>query len=424
MQFLEVKGCQNKASIDDERRLSGKGSEYDIQTEGLVLTKRPLQTLKFFTLAIMQYLSCHKFILGLGSLVLCGWIALLATEGPHEHALKEASAYLQYALWWVALGVASSIGMGCGWHTFVLYLAPHVAMFTIKATLCGRVDLKVAQHDTAFFRHKSTWEYKDCAAFGEPSFPKALSSNHFMVPLLPILHEVHWEAVLWGIGTALGELPPYFLSRAGRIAGDRLIEFDDARLRNASDHPAKRLVNRLKLWAIKWFQQTRFKFWIILGLASVSNPFFDLAGVICGQCLVPLWMFLIPTLIGKALVKTHYQTMLVILLSKNQLVELLGSSSTEDTPAVSGFGNRLRIQVEKSLRNYVFGRPATDKEWSWKWLISGMWDALLVAMMILLICNFINATAQNHVSQKQRDKHGRCAVAEEEEDASAVKKRC
>lgn len=38
-----------------------------------------------------------------------------------------------------------------------------------------------------------------------------------MVPFHHVLWQVQLEAVLWGIGTALGELPPYFVSRAGRI---------------------------------------------------------------------------------------------------------------------------------------------------------------------------------------------------------------
>ncbi|GMH20708.1 hypothetical protein Nepgr_022549 [Nepenthes gracilis] len=37
----------------------------------------------------------------------------------------------------IPLGVASSIGLGSGLHTFVLYLGPHIAQFTIKVLPCG-----------------------------------------------------------------------------------------------------------------------------------------------------------------------------------------------------------------------------------------------------------------------------------------------
>ncbi len=37
------------------------------------------------------------------------------------------------------------------------------------------------------------------------------------VTYLEILQKVQLEALLWGIGTAIGELPPYFVARAGII---------------------------------------------------------------------------------------------------------------------------------------------------------------------------------------------------------------
>jgi len=38
---------------------------------------------------------------------------------------------------------------------------------------------------------------------------------------------VAFEAFLWGAGTAIGELPPYFVARAAKLAGDRLQELED-----------------------------------------------------------------------------------------------------------------------------------------------------------------------------------------------------
>jgi hypothetical protein len=40
--------------------------------------------------------------------------------------------------------------------------------------------------------------------------------------LLSILRLVVFEAFLWGLGTAIGELPPYFVARAARLAQDSL----------------------------------------------------------------------------------------------------------------------------------------------------------------------------------------------------------
>lgn len=42
-----------------------------------------------------------------------------------------------------------------------------------------------------------------------------------------IVFAVLLEAFLWGLGTAIGELPPYFVSRAARLAGQKNEELED-----------------------------------------------------------------------------------------------------------------------------------------------------------------------------------------------------
>ena len=77
---------------------------------------------------------------------------------------------------------------------------------------CGRVDLKSAPYDTIQLKRGPSWLHKECDEFGPPLF---LTEDGSRVPLSSILPQVQIEAILWGIGTALGELPPYFISRAG-----------------------------------------------------------------------------------------------------------------------------------------------------------------------------------------------------------------
>ena len=108
---------------------------------------------------------------------------------------------------------------GSGLHTFVLYLGPHIALFTIKSVHCGRVDLKIAPYDTIQLKTGPSWVDRDCSEFGPPlyAFPDS------QVPLSSILPQVQLEVILWGIGTALGELPPYFISRAGNYSSKLLV---------------------------------------------------------------------------------------------------------------------------------------------------------------------------------------------------------
>lgn len=101
---------------------------------------------------------------------------------------------------------------GSGLHTFVLYLGPHIALFTIKAMQCGRVDLKSAPYDTIQLNRVPSWLDKDCSEFGPPSSKSVTGSDLSLTSILP---QVQLEAILWGLGTALGELPPYFISKAG-----------------------------------------------------------------------------------------------------------------------------------------------------------------------------------------------------------------
>lgn len=46
------------------------------------------------------------------------------------------------------------------------------------------------------------------------------------------MSKVRVESMMWGLGTALGELPPYFMARAARLSGgsvSELQENDDSR---------------------------------------------------------------------------------------------------------------------------------------------------------------------------------------------------
>ena len=55
-----------------------------------------------------------------------------------------------------------------------------------------------------------------------------------------IVSKVRVEAFCWGAGTALGELPPYFMARAHRLSGqdpddDEEDEFLELQVRNSED---------------------------------------------------------------------------------------------------------------------------------------------------------------------------------------------
>ena len=65
------------------------------------------------------------------------------------------------------------------------------------------------------------------------------------VTVLDIMAKIRWESLAWGFGTALGELPPYFMARAARITGmdpdEELEEFTQL-LQRKKRHDSSQLV--------------------------------------------------------------------------------------------------------------------------------------------------------------------------------------
>jgi hypothetical protein len=127
------------------------------------------------------------------------------------------------------LGIASSIGFGTGLHTFVLYLGPHIAKITLAANEC------------TYFpeMNPNRWEFKD---FLPCKFPAL--DPYSQVSFWNILLNVQLEAFMWGLGTAIGELPPYFMARAAAEAGKCNEEIEE--LKQLEETRPTTLVDKIK----------------------------------------------------------------------------------------------------------------------------------------------------------------------------------
>ncbi|KAJ6897520.1 vacuole membrane protein KMS1-like isoform X1 [Populus alba x Populus x berolinensis] len=399
------------SSQNMDMSIAGLHERHQQELENLTMTGQPFKTLKFFVLAMVQYCKRSVFYL----LARGGWLMLLSTvvaavgivlvtiDGPHEKHVEELSNYLRFGLWWIALGVASSIGLGSGLHTFVLYLGPHIAFFTIKAMQCGRVDLKSAPYDTIQLKRAPSWLGKDCKEFGDPVFP---FSHGLRVPISSILFQVQIEAILWGVGTALGELPPYFISRAARISGSKLdaMEELDASLDENSGIIATRLT-AIKHWLLTHSQHLNF--FTILVLASVPNPLFDLAGIMCGQFGVPFWKFFAATLIGKAIVKTHIQTIFIISVCNNQLLNWIENELIWVLGLIPGFAPalpHLTAKLHAMKEKYMAPAPPASSDMkvkNWDFSFAGMWNTVVWLMLLNFFLKIVNSTAQSYLKKQQ-----------------------
>ncbi|KAM5561246.1 hypothetical protein ABKV19_022041 [Rosa sericea] len=383
--------------------VSGLRVRHHRELENLTLTTRPVKTLKYFTVAIGRYFRQFMatggwfvlFIMLAGGL----GIATMTISGPHE---KELFRYLQFGLWWLALGVASSIGLGSGLHTFVLYLGPHIALFTMKAVQCGRVDLKIAPYDTVQLKTGPSWMDRNCSEYGPPLFSSQQGSR---LPLSSILPQVQLEAILWGIGTALGELPPFFISRAARIAGSELEVMKELDSSSSEDGGVvANHVNRIKLWLLSHSQYLNFL--TILVLASVPNPLFDLAGIMCGQFGIPFWTFFISTMIGKAFIKTHIQTIFLISVCNNQLLDLVENKLIRLLSIFPGFdliAPKLIAKLHILKEKYMDGSPpviSNSEVKKWNFSIGSIWNTVVWLMLINFFIKIVSATAQTVLKEE------------------------
>ncbi|XP_015573409.1 vacuole membrane protein KMS1 [Ricinus communis] len=391
--------------------ISGLHERQQQELENLTLTTQPLKTLKFFILAMIQYfkksvlylLAKGGWLMLLSIMVAAIGILLVTIDGPHEKHIDELSHYSRFGLWWIALGVASSIGLGSGLHTFVLYLGPHIALFTIKAMQCGRVDLKSAIYDTIQLKRGPSWLDKDCHEFGDPVFPL---SHGLRVPLSSILPQVQIEAVLWGVGTALGELPPYFISRAASVSGSKVDAMEELNASSSEDSGfIATHLNAIKRWLLSHSQHLNF--FTILVLASVPNPLFDLAGIMCGQFGISFWKFFFATLIGKAIIKTHIQTVFIISVCNNQLLNWMENELIWVLSFVPGLASVLPNIIAKLhtiKEKYMAPAPpvsSSNKVKKWDFSFAALWNTIVWLMLLNFFFKIVNATAQRYLKKQQ-----------------------
>nr|GMD48155.1 vacuole membrane protein KMS1 [Ipomoea batatas] len=114
-------GASSSASHSDVHSLdasvSGLRDKHQKELENLTLATQPVRTIRFFILAVLKFLqrpllctSSKLSWLFLISTVAAGFgILFLSFRKPYG---EELFNYLQFGTWWVALGVASSVGLG------------------------------------------------------------------------------------------------------------------------------------------------------------------------------------------------------------------------------------------------------------------------------------------------------------------------
>jgi len=297
--------------------------------------------------------------------------------GPQQQFVHQSWDYVVLATWWTILGILSSVGLGTGLHTFMLYLGPHIAKTTLAATECNTLDF-------------STYGLN---AFACPENPISIG-----VTFLGIIQKVYFECFFWGAGTAIGELPPYFVAKAARLSGKKLEETleelgdggDDEEEGNDTNPSIMDRVKKLVIGSIG-----SFGFFRIMLFASIPNPLFDLAGLTCGHLLVPFWTFFGATLIGKAVNKTLIQSIFVLTAFSKDHLEVLIDYIESKLPFLEGI---LRTFFERQRAQFHLHGPKKPTE-PQSWLsLSGLWDIFLMGMISYFLISILESAVQHHLA--------------------------
>ncbi|KAJ2515864.1 hypothetical protein H4217_004924 [Coemansia sp. RSA 1939] len=367
----------------------------------LYLKERLRSTLGY----IVQYPRTLAYSAALGSI----YTALHFVAGPHIAAFHHADAWVGWHLYWIFLGVLSSIGLGAGLHTFVLFLGPHIARVTLTAHECSGTAFSV--HGPGAFH---------CAAIGTTS-----------ATFIAIMRKVIFESLCWGAGTAVGELPPYFIARAASAAGKGNVEYQRLR-RKAAAGGSLSFKDRALLSIYRLLR--RFGFAGILVFAAIPNPLFDLAGITCGHFRVPFWTFFGATFIGKSIFKSSLQTAVVVTAFSKEMIAVVLSFLSYVSPWARDMAEHIlnkQAAAFNTSANIGFGRygqngivDSTGSSANSLSFLGSVWNTCIAVMLIYFVISTLETFAQSYLvevkswGQNQLAKVGSLQRSSSEYDAN------
>ena len=408
---LSSKSTPSPKKLEGKKQLlSLKKSQQEMlrqETAKIVLWRQPIRTVQYCVLELI-YLVHHNFkrlisyrkSLALSSILLLFLLLIYNTEGAHQPSVRTIESLLFWSLYWLGLGIASSVGLGTGLHTFLLYLGPFIAQVTLAAYECGSIKFPRPPYPNEIVCPSAATTARALADDNETMLTNLLETGP--ISFWKILWKVKLEAFFWGLGTAFGELPPYFMARAARLGtnedddDEELIDFEQL-LINAESHNSKNLpfFERIRYMIYRLIK--RIGFLGILLCASIPNPLFDLAGITCGYFLIPFWTFFLATIIGKALIKMSIQTVFIIFLFSEHHVERI----IRWMKHVPHYGRQLQtpfkdwLHEQKGKMHRKPGENLTGHVTKVS-MLTKMFNLFVAAMIFYFIASIINSLAQRY----------------------------
>jgi vacuole membrane protein 1 len=229
------------------------------------------------------------------------------------------------------------------------------------------------------------------------------------------MSKVRIESFMWGLGTAIGELPPYFMARASALSSthngnskkeakkskllpgqaaivedeidEELAEFEQLLEAEKNGSPLS-FIDKMRVFVYRMVNKVGF--WGILLCASIPNPLFDLAGITCGHFLVRFTTFFGATVIGKAIIKMHIQKLFVIFLfSQHHLDTILYylSKIPKIGERIQPFMQEWLLKEKKKLHTSAGHSPAEST-------VSWILGKIVLIMILFFVFSIVNSLAQ------------------------------
>jgi membrane protein YqaA with SNARE-associated domain len=306
----QKQGKTEKVQSAESKEIEALRAKLGQAREKIGLLKQPFKTLKLLLLFVVSFsvrqvtrLLTSRITWLLAAPLVVLWLCTKHIFAPDLFAKPSCGVSdgavlwwvelaMKEAAWWIVLGVLSSVGFGTGLHSGLMFLFPHIMQVVTAAENCQTTDglITWSQHPCKFDCHMTTGAHDDST-----------------VTFLRLWGRVVLPCVLWGMGTAIGELPPYFISKAARQSGttDEAFAEEMEAAKKAVDP-----LSKMKLWTVQFTEKHGF-FGIFL-LASWPNAAFDMCGMCCGYLMMPFWTFFLATLLGKGVVKVNGQAVFFV----------------------------------------------------------------------------------------------------------------
>ena len=366
--------------------------------EKLSIITNPVETLHIFSKALLSCISTwggqvirHPLFFNVFLPILLFWIFLNQFPGWEiTKVVDKLEFWIEYVVWWVGLGVLSSVGLGTGFQSGILFLFPHVAKVCIAVQTCK---------STEFEYLTDIWMRSPPDLFKCPEQQNEAEELGFFAMWKLIILPCFLQAT----GTAIGEIPPFWISRAARISALNEGEDVDELPEELESTSKYKWVNKGKQFMIALLRDHGFLG--VLLMASWPNIAFDLCGICCGHFLMPFRIFFVATFVGKAFIRNTYQSLLYVSLMHPIYLEHIIKTLQNLAPDYMHLDQLIHEAIHECQQTFAHGKPKVTTT------LGSFWNILMTSLiaMFVLSCiqqftQFYQLTKDNEESDKLRDR--------------------